>query len=92
MQESANPVIGIVSAVDGKFVVQTGAAAGGHCGDARFGGIGGLDRFRPGGEVSNVGKAAGGKRNAFEILRSDNRLVHGARRIDGLGGNRTKAI
>jgi hypothetical protein len=40
LQEAADPVVGVIGAIDGEFVVQTRASTGGDGGDARLGRVG----------------------------------------------------
>ena len=87
LQEAANPVIGVVAAIDGELVVETGAASGGDGGDARLGGIGRFDGFSSRDKVSDISEAARGERESFEIVACDYALVNGAGEIDDLRGD-----
>ena len=87
LQEAANPVIGIIAAIDGEFVVEAGTASSGDGGDACLSGIGRFDRFSTGNKVSDVGEAARGQREVFEIVTGDYALVNGAGEIDDLRGD-----
>ena len=46
LEKAANPIIGIVAAVHGIFIIEARTAAGGKRGSTGFGGIGRLKRFR----------------------------------------------
>src|SRR3984893_12439819 len=71
LQKAANVVIGVVAAVNGEVVVEAGTPTGGDCSDARFRGIGRLDRFGAGREVGDVGKAPSGEGGRFKVLGAD---------------------
>ena len=81
LQEAANIVVGIVAAINGNFIVESGAAAGRNRGDARLRGIGRLDRFGSRREIGDVGKTARGERDVLQILVIHDGLVHRARGV-----------
>ena len=87
LQEAADIIVGIVHPVHRKHIIQAGAAAEGNSGDARLGGIGGLHRFGPRHQVSDVGETAFRERNGFEIPRSHHAAVYGAGDIHRLRSN-----
>ncbi len=88
LQEPANPVVGVVGAVHREFVVQARASPSGDGGDARLGGIGRLDRFGSGHQVSDVGEAACRERKGFQVPAADDALANRTRRVNRLGRDR----
>src|ERR1019366_9765771 len=76
LQEAADPVVGVVGAVDGELVVQAGASAGGDSSNARLSGIGRFDGLGSGYEVSDIGEAAGRERKSFQVATADHALMH----------------
>ena len=88
LQKAANPVVGIVAAIDREIVIQARTSAGGNRSDARLGGIGRFDRLGARREIGDVGEAARGERQRLQILAADDSLMHHADQIDGLGRDR----
>ena len=66
LQKSANPIVGVVAAIDGKIVVQSGTSAGRNRRDARLGRIGRLDRFCSRRQIGDVGEAARRQRKGLQ--------------------------
>ncbi len=87
LQEAADVIVRVVHAIDGKLIVQAGAAARGHGRDTRLSGIGRLNRFRARHHVCDIGKATGRQRNVLQVLPSNYAPIHSIRSIEFLGGN-----
>ena len=85
LQEAANVVVRIISAINRKRYVQARAATERHRSDAGFGRVGRLDRFGPGYEICDIRKAAMGQRRGFKILPRDRSLMHRTGNVNRLG-------
>ena len=90
MQKAADPIVGIVRAIDRQLVIQSRAAAGGNGGDARLGGIGRLDWFGSRNEIGDVGKTARRQRQSLQVLAANYATAHCACRVNGFGRDRRR--
>ncbi len=88
LQKSADPVVRVVGAIHRKLIVQARTPACRDSGNAGFRGIGRFDRFRPGHEISNIGKASSREWQSLQILTSNDAAPHRARCVNRCGSNR----
>ena len=90
LQESADVVVVVVSAVDGEVHIQPGAARKRNGRGASLGRVGRLHRLRHRTQISNVGETPMRERNLRQILRRDCNFLNAAGGLDGLRGERRR--
>ena len=92
LQEAADEIVVVVSAVHGKIDVEAGAAAERDGGDASLGGIGRFDGRGEWSHEGNVGEAARGEWNFVQIVGGDDGLYGAAGGVKRIAGERRAVI